>query len=127
MPVLVPLDKLMLMDDGRDLWPDDFAALVAACEANPEDRTSFGILADWLDDHDEPDFARAWRWLHKRPDVLIKTRKLDYKSPPEVRYYLKNLPGSMRYADVEGKWGGGLPSCVAALSAKLKELMAELT
>jgi hypothetical protein len=68
--VEVSLLKLVGIVGTIELWPSQFAAMVAKCEENPDDRTTFGVLADWCDDRDEAEYGRAWRWLFKRPMVV---------------------------------------------------------
>lgn len=73
MPVSVPLVELVSIAGARDIWPEQFAALVATCEDAPHERATFGIVADWVDQEaGEPEYARAWRWLMKRPEVEVQ-------------------------------------------------------
>lgn len=53
--------------DPRTLWPADFRHMVEACELAPNDRVGFGVLADWLDERDEPDLAAGFRLLFANP------------------------------------------------------------
>ena len=65
--VEVSLLELVGIANTRPVWPEQFRDLVAACEANPDERTTFGVVADWCDEHGESGYGRAWRWLSKRP------------------------------------------------------------
>ena len=66
MPVTVKLLDLVALPDSRPLWPAEFHALIAKLEDNPEERAQWGVIADWLDENDEPELAAAFRWLSNR-------------------------------------------------------------
>jgi uncharacterized protein (TIGR02996 family) len=61
MPVSVSLIELVLVPNASHLWPGDFRDLHAKIEDDPTDKAQWGVIADWLDEHEEPDFAEAWR------------------------------------------------------------------
>lgn len=76
--VEVSLLKLVTISGTRDVWPPEFDALVKKCEEDPAERLPFGLVADWCDEHGEPDLGYAFRWLEERGyDV-------DEITPPEV-------------------------------------------
>ena len=64
--VEVSLLELVSIPNTRPVWPTEFASLVSGCEADPEDRTLFGVVADWCDERGETEYGRAWRWLMRR-------------------------------------------------------------
>lgn len=95
--VEVSLLKLVQVVGSQDVWPADFVALNAKCEADVADRVPFGVAADWCDEHDEPELADAFRWLHRRPDVRIRLVK-----PPRtdlVYFSMENPPVTMTCPD----------------------------
>lgn len=80
--VEVSLLELVSIPNTRPVWPEQFRDLVATCEANPDERTTFGVVADWCDEHGESEYGRAWRWLSKRP--CVKDESGNYVSGVEV-------------------------------------------
>lgn len=69
MPVEVSLLELVCVADARWVWPGDFAALMAKLEESPDDRVAWGAVADWCDEHDEPELAGAFRYVHRRESI----------------------------------------------------------
>jgi uncharacterized protein (TIGR02996 family) len=56
---------LLLFTEGEDVTltrDGTYAALTAACAAAPDDDLPRLVLADWLDDHDQPEPAATIRW-----------------------------------------------------------------
>jgi uncharacterized protein (TIGR02996 family) len=59
----------------------ELTALYAALSASPDDRITFLALADWYEDHDQPDEAECLRWLVKtarRPYQYFEANPLRY-------------------------------------------------
>ena len=72
MPVNISLLHMVSLPGTRDLWPDDFRALVEPLEEDPSDRNRWGVLADWLSEQDEIQMADTCRWIFRHPEVVIK-------------------------------------------------------
>lgn len=71
-PVSVSLYELARVPAGLAVLPEELKAMLDPLEKEPEDKTRWGVIADWLDEHDEPLLAAAFRYVSKRP---IKIRK----------------------------------------------------
>lgn len=116
--------ELVSITNTRGVWPAEFAALVATCEADPDDRLPFGLVADWCDEHNEPELGRAWRWLHKRPwddDKRTGVRvlcKREYGTYPD--WQMTPLPRSLILEKV------GITATLAELVAVLADRLAEV-
>lgn len=131
--VEVSLLELVSIPNTRPVWPSEFAAMVATCEESPNDRTTFGVLADWCDEHNEPELGRAWRWLSKRPPLVddrgehVGGVRVEYKSTSYGgwEWMLKGLPGSVTiFKDYRDS--STLAGRVAGLARRLIELDAEI-
>lgn len=116
---LIDVAKLF-SSDGQRHMPDEFRRLAAACEREPADRTPFAAAADWLDDHEEPDYAAGWRWLQKNPGVEVRNEGAPEEYP---RWRIKGLPAAVAAVNVEEWWvSHTLAAAVAVLSQQLAEL-----
>jgi hypothetical protein len=96
--IQVALIDLVQVKNARHLWPDQFAEMEAAASDDPDDRLTFGKLADWCDENGEEVYGHAWRWLHERPYTGDGTKKgVQVRSTPSYpgmmrSYWLENLP-----------------------------------
>lgn len=64
MPVTVKLYDLVQFPDTEKLWPKEFLAFERTLQKDKDtDRTGYGACADWLDSNDEPELARAYRFV----------------------------------------------------------------
>jgi uncharacterized protein (TIGR02996 family) len=70
MSVPVSLEKMVGVPHSRPAWPERFAELVAGLEENPGEASAWLVLADWLQEHDEPGMEAACRWIAKRVATL---------------------------------------------------------
>lgn len=123
MPVTVPLLDVIAKGCPQEWWPEDFRAIAKTLEANPNDRTPWGIIADWCSEHGEPDLARGFRYVAKRPDVLAE--KHEYSGGHWWR--LNGLPHTVEYAKVvDDADTNTIVGVAAGLAIKLKALLAEL-
>lgn len=123
MPVSVSLAELVSVHNSRDLWPAEFSALVAKCEADPADRIAFGVVADWVDECGEPEYAAAWRWLMKRPEVEIRHyRPGTWESEWQAVGMPTALAGRLSYGDVKTLAGkvAHMGRCMADLRKELE-------
>lgn len=118
MPVSVSLFHFVQAPDTRSLWPEQFRGLLEACEKDVPDRLPFGVMADWCDEQGEPELGEAFRWLHKRPEVVIESdRRLKSQT-----HWLTHHPTVM------GSVGGGsvnlngLIGVVIALAKRIAEM-----
>lgn len=73
MPVSVSLLDLVCIPNTEHLWPEVFRGMNKQTEENPDDRVTFGVIADWLEEEPqkETELAKAYRWMHKRPEIPI--------------------------------------------------------
>lgn len=91
--VNVSLLKLVCIPGSQNAWPDDFRALIGNLEemfqpaqkrakrragdddedddepGNANQRKQLAALADWCEEHDEPELSNAFKWLLARPEV----------------------------------------------------------
>lgn len=126
MPITVTLLEMAKYPASKPLWPGEFVALCAAAEkklaekSGPDeqpDRSVFGPIADWLDEHDEPEYARGWRYLAKRPDTGIRKESYGW-------YIADHLPYR---PDLEASGDTStLAGAVAGLALKIATIRSEL-
>ena len=76
MPITISILDAVAANVPRELLPAEFLAIVNSLEAEHDDRLPWGMAADWLQDHDEPSFASAFRYVAKRPEVTIQKKVL---------------------------------------------------
>jgi hypothetical protein len=130
MPVEVSLELLVAVRGSRPAWPAEFRQLVEAAEADTDERTVFGALADWCDAQGEAGLARGFRWLMRRPGVKLHVhrtsnwdgvsttfRLLDSAAMPQAVWDAPGLPGGV---------DDSLAAVVADLAARLRFLDAVL-
>lgn len=112
-------DRSML--DPRTLWPADFRAMVEACEKAPNDRVGFGVLADWLDERDEPDLAAGFRLLFTNPAWELPVSTEQHRA---ARYWYATtaFPETLRFA----KSYAGLPGFALELFRIREKVRKEL-
>lgn len=94
MAVKVSLELLVTFPATVGLWPKEFYDLTEAAEIEPNERTRFGVMADWCDENDEPGLARACRYIAKRVTVTVEKENPDRYSSQYWR--LTGLPPSLR-------------------------------
>ena len=101
MPIQVSLEIVLKVPDTEALLPKELRDLFATIEEKPEERTNWGVLADWFDEASEPGLARACRFVAKRQNVLPQK---DTRSTSGKMY----------------RWDwNGLPSSVSALHSRI--------
>jgi hypothetical protein len=127
----VSLLELVSIPNTRPVWPAEFASLVSKCEQNPDDRTPFGVLADWCDERGEVELGRAWRWLSKRTwdeskgvgvQVLFVPPKWGALDDWEIRH----LPLSLQRPAGHAGYCSTLAARVADLAKRLAEVDREV-
>lgn len=123
MPVPIKLLDLVTIPNTRHLWPNEFDSLVKAWEET-KSNDQLGIIADWLDDNDEPELAHAFRWCYRRN---IRMLGIDYAFDCYIDK--KHLPQCMRYNGdtfpVNEKTGiPGLMAHIAGMFAEIREVIA---
>lgn len=84
----ISLERLVSLSVTRPLWPEKFAGLLATVEENTEDATSWSVLADWLQEHDEKGLERAVRWCAKRKGAGARNTRRTSTDP----YWAFDLP-----------------------------------
>lgn len=123
MSVTVSLEQLVSIRSTRPLWPDDFNSLVLAIEENLNDKTPWGVIADWCQEHGEEGLAEAFRWVHKRPAVEISRENYT-----PFLWDFVGLPTPVAAVNIYDDFDRTtIPGAVAKLAArlqKLKEVMA---
>jgi uncharacterized protein (TIGR02996 family) len=121
MPVLVSLQKLVQVPETKPLWPDALRSFSHTLEKDPTNRTTWAVLADWLDESDqnEPSLARACRIISKRKDVQITGTKYSTSTSWSVR----RLP-TICGGDVSG-WDS-LLWCAGMIADNIDAAFAEL-
>lgn len=72
MPVSVSLYELARVPDSMAVLPEDFMAVYEPLVSDPTDKTRWGVIADWLDEHDEPLLASAFRYISQRPIQVVR-------------------------------------------------------
>ena len=121
--VPVNLIDLVAVPNTRHLWPEQFAGLVATCEEASHERTAFGVVADWVEQEaGEPQYAAAWRWLMRRPEVAVEHYR---PGTWESSWRFEGLPEPVAgiYAEGDAKTLAGR---VAVLAEQLRRLRAHL-
>lgn len=110
MPGTIKLLDLVTISNTRHLWPKEFDGLIKTWEET-KSNDQIGIIADWLDDNDEPELAHAFRWCYKRK-IKIHDRifSLDHYIDkhdlhPSLKCYCRapnGLCNNIYYADICG-------------------------
>jgi uncharacterized protein (TIGR02996 family) len=118
--VSVSLLNLVSIANTRPAWPTDFADKVAKLDENPAEKTAWGVIADWCDEHGEPELGRAFRWVGGRRLVEVRnSRPLTQKEP---HWTLDNLPAALSAVFPQQADRRTLPGLMADLAAALEEL-----
>lgn len=121
--VPVSLKALVVLPDSRPLWPAEFEAMVRGIEARPADRTAMGVLADWCDEHGEPELAGAWRWLAARESVVLYN---SHHRTFDSQWLIKGLPETVSGVYLTGGPNKSLAGRVAQLAHQLARAREEL-
>lgn len=91
----VSLRLLVSVPITRAMWPADFTALADQLEKEPEDRSRWGVVADWLEENGEAELGTCFRYVFRKPGVLIYRSKDSRKEwcfdnlPPAVSAHYK--------------------------------------
>lgn len=120
--VSVSLLKLVAIAGTEPVWPDEFAGKFATLNDEPNDRSAWGVIADWCDENDEPELGRACRWLSKRAGlvtIIENARPLNMR-PPHWR--LESLPPVVAAAFPQQADRKTLAGLAADLAAALAEV-----
>lgn len=116
MPVTVSLLDVVSVERTRPIWPEQFAALVAALEARPDDRDQMRVIADWLQENGEPALEGAFRYVAKRPEVTLR----DASTSEHYRYWvLDDVPYGVASQKVEREDSGTAAGAFARLALQL--------
>lgn len=78
MPIAVNLIDLVCLPNSEPLWPEEFQAFVRAIHRDHQERTRYGVCADWLEEKVEEDaLAAAFRFVATRSDVFVNKRRTE--------------------------------------------------
>lgn len=116
----VSLLKLVSIANTRPAWPTDFADKVAKLDENPAEKTAWGVIADWCDEHGEAELGRAFRWVASRH--LVEVRNSRPPHPKEPHWTLEFLPPALSTVFPQKADRRTLPGLMADLAAALEEL-----
>jgi uncharacterized protein (TIGR02996 family) len=118
MSVEVPLLKIVAFENSVELWPQEFRSLVAELHKNPDEKTTWGVTADWLEEHGESELAQAFRWVGRRPHLKVKHQA--------GVWLFVNMPSSV-YANWSAKHANTtIPALMANLYEALKKTQEDL-
>jgi hypothetical protein len=97
MPVTVKLYDLVQYEGTERLWPEEFLAFERSLQKDKNtERTAYGACADWLDANDEPELARAYRFvMSKRLTVRSGRSDEEMGSPSRnssIRWFYYGAP-----------------------------------
>lgn len=120
MSVTVSLLKLVATRGTRALWPEQFAGLVGQLEDEPKNRAQWGVVADWLDENEEPGLADGFRWVSKRPEVQASRDRFGAWS-------FRALPRPLNLMDFPERDNATVPGLVAGLVELLRVVRAVVT
>lgn len=120
MPSTIKLLDLVSIPNTRHLWPKEFDGLVKAWEET-KNNDQLGIIADWLDDNDEPELAHAFRWCYRRNIGLLGTGFSNSFYIPK-----NDLPPCLQYTDGISTTSTnvgicGVMACLASMFAEIRE------
>ena len=96
-PVEVPLIKLVSTGGTEEFWPADLKSFLEKIAPDPnsvDGKTHWGVMADWLEEHDEPDLAAAARFVAKRENVHLYREQARSRSDA-TRFYFSGVPKSI--------------------------------
>jgi hypothetical protein len=115
MPVSVSLELLVATPGTRALWPAEFAGLIDQLEEEPTDANQWLIIADWIDDHAEKEFASTFRWFANNEAVF--TEKSHY-----VGWTFKGLPKCIEAEPIGDNDRSTLAGATAGLCQRLRRV-----
>lgn len=118
--VSVSLLRLVAIADTRPVWPPDFEGKIAKLDDEPNERAQWGIIADWCDENEEPQLARAFRWMSKRKLVDVRNTR-----PPGLKplyWMLEGIPPALASIFPQNADRSTLAGLMADLAAALEEL-----
>jgi uncharacterized protein (TIGR02996 family) len=69
MSVSISLLQLISTPGTQALWPERFRGLMAKLEENPDEIAQWKVIADWLQENDEPELEDAIRWFVRHEEV----------------------------------------------------------
>lgn len=118
MPVSVSLERLVSVRGTESLWPEKFAGLIAKMADDLDEMTPWELLADWLQEHDEPGLEAACRYVAKRQDVSVVAEKISYCY---TRFSFVGLPPSVSAVQVDGIDDSTLAGLITDLAARLRK------
>jgi hypothetical protein len=119
MPVLVSLLELVAAEGTRALWPAEFRGFVEAIEAVPEERAGWGVAAEWCDSHDERGLGRAFRYVFKRPEIVVEKTNYGW-------WYLRGVPYVVSRPEVAKVDRNSVAGAVAELAMQIEAALREL-
>lgn len=117
----VSLLELVRIKNTAPVWPERFRELVAKLEDDLDERSQWGVIADWCDENEEPLLGVAFRWVMRHPGVLLTLRNPDSW---DRHYMWVGMPGSVLSAvtpEPESDWTT-VPGRVATLALQLLAL-----
>lgn len=123
--VSVSLLKLVAIAGTEPVWPDEFAGKFVTLKDEPNDRSAWGVIADWCDENDEPELGRACRWLSKRAGLTIPGTNVSNSRPAHMdppHWTISGLPRSVAAAFVQSVDRSTLAGLAAELAAALAEV-----
>jgi hypothetical protein len=72
MPILVPFEAVLGWSEQRRFWPQEFDAIIRVLDSTPNEKTTWLIAGDWLEEKlDEPDLAQAFRWIGRNRNAVV--------------------------------------------------------
>lgn len=122
MPSTIKLLDLVSISNTRHLWPKEFDGLVKAWEET-KSNDQLGIIADWLDDNDEPELAHAFRWCYRRNIRMLDTGLTNgfYISKNDLPLCLQYTGGISATSTNVGICG--VIACLADILARIREVI----
>ncbi len=119
MGVQVSLLRLVSVAGTRGLWPADFEGKISKIEEDTNEKTAWGVTADWLDENDEPVLADAFRWVCNRKTLSVKK----YGGSFTAEWRAEGLPHAVAaHYSVFGYNTSTLPGLAAAIAGALKKV-----
>jgi macrodomain Ter protein organizer (MatP/YcbG family) len=98
----------------RNLWPQDFVDMLIVFEENPHNRQQLEPMADWLEEHHEPELATALRFVMRNESVEVEFNTFTVT--------LKNLPREFNYTIIEEHF----PRCLVKLTQNIRSARRQL-
>lgn len=120
MPVEISLENLVAIKGTSPVWPEKFAALIAALQADSAEATTWGALADWCGEHGEAGLERAARWAGKRGGAGAVNSRPRHLSDPHYRF--ETLPAAVSMVLPQVADRRTLAGLLADLAAALRVL-----